>query len=126
MKISYIAAVLLCLLTGVVGATENQTEVLTEGFAVAPADESLFAVDTSLHDGPIIEEPGDRLHDISPAHFTIQIRRGFFTRKPYLVLVGDNGETVMHGERLENFGDALHTAIRLAQAEYDVEDLFHA
>jgi hypothetical protein len=52
----------------------------------------------------------------------IVIAKSFWTRKPYLKIVAMNGETVMHGETLQNHADAVATANNLSKGKFLVVD----
>ena len=61
----------------------------------------------------------------SAANYTIEIERGFWSRKPHLVIRAENGKVVASGETLANFTDAVKTATNLSEGEFEIVDRFH-
>lgn len=62
-------------------------------------------------------EVKENFDKLDPRGYRIEVNRGFFSRKPYLRMVSNaNGKVVMHGEPLQNFADAVITAVRISNA----------
>ena len=59
------------------------------------------------------------------AQYTIEVSRKWYG-KPYVKIVAMNGKTVAHGESLENFTDAMATALNIANGDFEVLDRFHS